>query len=340
MRQVGRRQFLTAAGALLAAPHLAHAQASTKLPVLGFLLPSSKVPPERLQKWPFFKRLRELGWVEGKTLRIEYAFSGKNLGRLPELAAMLVAKKVDVIWTASPRGVVAAAQATTTIPIVFWRVGFPDRLGIIDSIARPGRNVTGLAWFADEGIYIKRYQLLREVAPNAVRLASLRSSLASFRDVSGNVVDMKWLRDKVEAARGDLGFEGQMFEVRKPADFEPAFTAIEQWGADSMIVNDVPLTINARKQIVDFARRHRLIDFYYTAAWVQAGGFISYGIVFEPTLLRTADMVDRILRGARPADMPVELPSEYELTINLKTAKALALTIPPSIMLLADRVIE
>lgn len=339
MSQIGRRQFLTAAGALLAAPHVSRANTSTKLPVLGFLSPGAKVPPKALQNWLFFKHLRELGWVEGKTLRVEYAFSGKNLGLLRDLAVMLVAKKVDVIWTASPWGAVAAAQATSTVPIVFWRVAFPQKLGIIDSLARPGRNVTGVAWFADATIFVKRIELLREVAPDAVRVALL-STTSTFRDVSDKVVDVQWLRDKFDATMSDLGFVRQRFVIEKPSDFETAFAAIEKWGADSMIVTDVPLTINARKQIVDFARQHNLVDMYYTNKWVEAGGLVAYGIVLNPTLLRTADMVDRILRGAKPADIPVELPSEYELVVNLKTAEALGLTISPSFMLRVDRVIE
>jgi putative ABC transport system substrate-binding protein len=169
METVRRRRFLIAAGAVLATP-LVRARAASKLPVLGMLLPGPKDAPATPAAWRalFLKRLRELGWVEGKTLLIEKAYSGKNLDRLPEMAAMLVKRGVDVIWAPSPLGAVAAARATSTIPIVFWRVGFPDKFGLIDSYARPGRNVTGLAW-VDTDLYVKRYQLLREIAPHAAR---------------------------------------------------------------------------------------------------------------------------------------------------------------------------
>ena len=156
MSSIGRRNFLLSASALLAVPRIVLAR--KKLPVLGLLLPGRK-PSSAASTWygGLERRLRELGWIEGKTLRIERAFSGDALDRLPELAAQLVAKKVDVIWTGSPRGAVAAARATTTIPIVFWRVGFPVQYGLVDTLAKPGRNVTGLAWFANEDIYVKRY---------------------------------------------------------------------------------------------------------------------------------------------------------------------------------------
>ena len=339
MNQIGRRQFLTAAGALLAAPHVARASTSTKLPVLGYLDPGPKVTPKALQKRRLFTRLQELGWVEGKTLRVEYAFADWKMNRLSELAAMLVEKEVDVIWTASPWGAIAAAKATTTIPIVFWRVGFPERLGIVRSLPEPGGNVTGLAWVSDGSVYIKRYELLRELAPHAVRVATL-SAATTFRDISGKVVDMKWLVDRLAAAIRDLQFEAKTFHVRKRADFESVFAAMEHWAPDSMVVSDVPLTIGARKQIVEFARRQRLVDVYMTDLWAKAGGLMSYGIVLDPTLVRTAEMVDRVLRGTKPADMPVELPSEYEIVVNLATAKAQGFVMPPSFALRVDRVIE
>jgi putative ABC transport system substrate-binding protein len=285
------------------------------------------------------QHLRELGWVDGKTLRIERAYCGDDLGRLPELARMLVAKKVDVIWTASPQGAVAAARATTTIPIVFWRVGFPVELGLVDKLARPGRNVTGLAWFANEGIYVKRYQLLRELAPHVDRVGTIYAPNTMY-DVSGHPLDLKWLRDKITAGTQAMGLQRRVFLIRRLADFRPVFDAIERWRADSLMVHDVPLTILARRRIVDFARRRRLVDVYYAREWAEAGGLMSYGIVFVPTLVRSLDMVDRILRGANPANMPVELPSEYELVVNLRTAKAQDFEVPQSILLRADRVIQ
>jgi len=252
LRSIRRRRFLLAAGALLAAPRIGSAR--RKLPVLGILVPG------RTSTWLgeyFEPRLRELGWVEGKSLRIERLYANDRLDSLPELAAKLVAKKVDVIWTGSPPGAVAAARATTTIPIVFWRVGFPVELGLVDSLAKPGRNVTGLAWFADESIYVKRYQLLRELAPHAARVGTILPAPVTMHDTAGRPVDRTWLVDRIGAATHRMGLQTQRFPVRELADFDPAFAAIERWSADSLMVLDVPLTILARKRIIDFAADHR-----------------------------------------------------------------------------------
>jgi putative ABC transport system substrate-binding protein len=334
-----RRKILIATGALLGAPFISQAQGQKRLPALGILSLGSKSSPSTSMS-PFDKRLIELGWIEGKTLIIERVYAENAFDRLPELAAMLVAKKVDVIWTSSPLGAIAAARATTSIPIVFWRVGAPVEFGLIDSLARPGRNVTGVAWFADASIYTKRYQILREMAPHARRLASLGATGAVWRTVSGEIADFQAYVAQGNAAARDQGFEFRRFEIGKPTDFEPVLDAIAQWKADSLFVQDSPQTIRERKRIIEFARRHRLIDIYETLEWTQAGGLVSYGIVFEPTLVRTADYVDRILRGAKPADLPVELPSHYELAVNLGTAKALRHAVPQSILLRANKVIE
>ena len=323
-------------GALLAAPRIASAR--KRLPVLGILGPGRETPPNDPTRLLFTRHLHELGWVDGKTLHIDRANCGDDLGRLPGLAKELVAKKVAVIWTASPLGAVAAARATTTIPIVFWRVGFPVQLELVDSLAKPGRNVTGLAWFADEGIFVKRYQLLRELAPDAARVGMIYAPNTMY-DVSGHMVDLRWLGERITKATRAMGLDRRFFPERTLADFNAGFAAIDKWGADSLMAMDVPLTILARRQIIDFARRRRLVDVYETREWTEAGGLMSYAIVFAPTLVRTLDMVDRILRGAKPADIPVELPSQYELVINLRTAKAQGFEVPQSILLRADRVI-
>jgi len=337
MSPIRRRQFLLAAGALLAAPGIGRAR--SKLPVLGILQPGHRVPTNDPGHLLFWGHMRKLGWVEGETLLAERAYSGGRLERLPELAAGLVAKEVDVIWTPSPLGAVAAARATKTIPIVFWRVGFPVELGLVDSLARPGRNVTGLAWFADESIYVKRYQLLKELAPNATRIGAISVPNMMY-DVNGNLLDFRWFVDRIGAAVERIGMQLRGFPVHSLDGFDAAFVAIEKWGADSLSVVDVPLTLLARKRIIDFARRLRLVDVYFASEWVDAGGLMSYGIAFVPTLLRTLDMVDRILRGARPADMPVELPSQHELAVNLSVAKKQGIEVPQSILLRADRIIE
>jgi putative ABC transport system substrate-binding protein len=342
MAHIRRRQFLTAAAALLASPRVARAQAQKKLPVLGMLIPGRKPPPDTPIS-PFEKRLAELGWIEGKTLLIERVYAEDNIDRLPELAASLVAKKVDVIWTTRTPGPVAAARATKSIPIVFLHAGFPVGLGLVDSLARPGRNVTGVAWFADLNIYLKRYQLLRELAPGARRVASLIAPSTNLPTVAGGVFDVSTQLDKdnkFDATLRNLGFESRGFVLTTVADLEPVLAAIAKWAPDALSVQDFALTFSARKQIVEFARSHRLIDIYESLSWTEAGGLFSYGTVVLPGSLRTAEMVDRILRGAKPADIPVELPSHFELVVNLATAKTLGLKVPQSILLRADKVIE
>lgn len=280
MGKVRRRQFLTAAAALLATPRIALAQAQNRLPVLGILGAGSLPSPEIRANNPFTNRLRDLGWIEGKTISIERAYAEDKLDRLPELAATLVAKKIDVIWTMRPPGAVAAARATSTIPIVFWGVGFPVELGLVNSLARPGRNVTGVTPFADERIFLKRFQLLRELAPGARRIALLAVPTNS-RTVAGGMLDMQTLvRDKIDAALRNLRFERRRFELATIADVEPVLAAIAKWAPDALSVPDVALTSMARKQIVDFACGHRLLDIYDTPEWTQAGGLLSYGTVF------------------------------------------------------------
>ncbi len=341
MAHVRRRQFLTAAAALLAAPRITRAQAPQKVPVLGILNFTGVPSPEAIAKSPLRQRLRELGWIDGKTITIEAAFSGGNDDRLRELAAMLVAKNVDVIWAQGPATAVAAARATTTIPIVFYYTPLPLELGLIDSYARPGRNVTGTAWTAGGVVenYSKQVQLLREIAPNARRLALLTNA-NWLRTVKGDMYDAKLEREGVDAAVRRLGFEVRRFVLQKAADFEQIFAAIVLWGADSLFVPAGDLMANEGKRIIDFARRQRLFDTHSFVHLVQAGGLVSFSFNPLPSLLRSAEYVDRILRGAKPADLPVELPSHYEIAVNLATAKALGLKVPQSILLRADKVIE
>lgn len=339
MGQVGRRHFLIATGALLGAPVIGRAQAPKTLPVLGILNLGPQPTPEQIERSPATKHLREMGWIDGSTMRIERANAEGKFDRLPELAKALVEKKVNVIWTASPLGAVAAARATKTIPVVFWRVGFPVEFGLVDSLAKPGRNVTGLAWFADETIYLKRYQLLREMLPKAERVANVTTTAGEWQTVSGEPLKTG-LREKIDAGVRKLGFDLLRAEIAVASDFARVAADVEKWGAHSLSVSDHPSTVFARAQIIEFARRNRLPAVYEAQEWTRAGGLFSYGIVFLPTLLRSFEMVDRILRGANPAEIPVELPRDYEFTVNLKTAKELGLTIPQSVLLRADRVIE
>jgi putative ABC transport system substrate-binding protein len=336
-----RRDLLLASAALAAAPLAARAQ--KRLPVLGILLPEPRPAPEawaeRVAKSPLRARLRELGWVDGKTFHIETLFGGPNLEGLSEAATALVAKKVDVLWTQGYLATIAAARATKSIPIVFWLAGYVIEAGLVDSFARPGRNVTGLAWFADYRAFLKPAELLRDIAPKARRMAVLQAQQA-LPTVAGGTVDLTAVRGEVAAALQKAGFEIERFWMANEADLEPSLAAIEKWSPDCLRVGEVPLTRRFTKQIVEFARRQRLADAHDTRLWVETGGLVSYGTNVLPTLPRSAEMLDRILRGAKPAEMPVELPTTYDIAVNLKTARSLGLTVPQSVLLRADRVIE
>jgi putative tryptophan/tyrosine transport system substrate-binding protein len=333
---VRRRHFLITACAALAAPNIVRAQAATKLPVLGTLSPNLTPTAEQRAQSPLRNRLRELGWVDGKTFLIESAFGEGREDRLPELASMLVAKKVDVIWAGGPEAAVAAARATKTIPIVFWGVPFPIEQGLVNSFARPGRNVTGVAFFSSPEVHSKRLEFLGAIAPAAKRLANISVPTSSATVEGGQTK----IRIDLTPAAQNLGYELRTFPVEKPEDFEPTFAAILAWRAQAIAVTGTSLTFRARHKIADFALNKRLPSAFTLRSFVEAGGLVSYGIDPGPTVARTADYVDRILRGAKPAELSVDLPSRYEMAFNRKTATALGLTIPQSILLRADRVIE
>ncbi len=336
-RAFDRRGFLLGASAILAVPSVSLAQAPKRLPVIGFLSPHSRPSPEAIAKSPFAARLRELGWREGETFLAERAFGEGSEERLPELAAMLVAKGVDLIWALGPEAAVAAARATVAIPIVFWGVAWPIEQGLIHSYSKPGRNVTGVAWQAGPEVNSKRMQFLIEIAPDVRRLAQLNVPSAQ-RTVAGERLTA--YEDGMNAAARNRGLELRSFPVLKPDDFEPAFAAIAQWGAQALIVSGTTLTVREMKRIIEFARRQRLPAVYTLRDFVEAGGLVSYAVDWRPTMVRSMDYVDRVLRGAKPAELPVELPTQYELAVNLGTARALGLTVPQSILLSADRVIE
>jgi putative ABC transport system substrate-binding protein len=336
MSRIRRRQILAATAVLLAAPRICRAQATKQRPVLGLLSPHPRRTPAEQANDPFLTRLRELGWEEGKTFLIEGAFGEGREDRLPELAATLVTKKVDVIWALGPEAAVAAARATTTIPIVFWGVAFPVEQGLINSYAQPGRNITGVAWLASPEVEGKRLELLREIAPMAKRLAHISVPMA-IRTVRGGRAN---IQSPTAVAAQKLGYDHRAFPVEKPSDFEPVFAAILAWRAQALTVAGTTLTVRARKQLSEFAIRNRLPSAFTLSSFVEAGGLVSYAIELRPTFAQSADYVDRILRGAKPAELPVDLPSKYETAVNLKTARSLGLTIPQSILLRADHVIE
>jgi putative ABC transport system substrate-binding protein len=338
-----RRELLVASMALAAAPFVSRAQA--RMPVVGFLLPQHKPSPEVLAeliaKGAVLARLRELGWVEGKTFSAERAFGGPTIEGLSEAAASLVAKKVDVIWAQNSPGAIAAARATKSIPIVFAFASFVVESGLVDSFAQPGRNVTGQAWFADPLALLKPTELLREIVPKARRLAVLTVPPdLNMPTVAGGPVDMASFVSRTIAEVRRLGFERESFPIANESGFEQLLAAIEKWGPDCLRVSSTTRTQRFQKQILEFARRHRLPDAYEGRNWIERGGLASHGVDVLPLLRRSADMLDRILRGAKPADLPVEFPTQYEVAINLKTARALGITVPQSLLTRADRVIE
>jgi putative ABC transport system substrate-binding protein len=337
---MNRRDFVATIGGALAAP-LVRAQPASGKRTLGVLSTQNAPSAEQSAKGRGMARLRELGWVEGQNLVVERSFSGGRVDVLPELAAELVSKKVDVIWTDGPNAAVAAARATRTIPIVFWAVPSPVELGLVDSLPRPGRNVTGIANTADRGVYLKQFEFLREIAPDVRRVAALAVPTLLPRVEGGvhSLSDSAFGREATLAARG-IGLEIEWHIVRQADDLEGAFAAILRSRVQAVVVSGDPLTWTHMRRIAEFTNSNRLIKVSAARQYVEAGALLSYGTDIFRCLLGTVAYVDRILRGAKPADLPVELPSVHELAVNLKTAALIGLKIPRSIIARADLVIE
>ena len=276
----------------------------------------------------FRQGLRELGYVEGKSFVIEYRSADGRDERFPSLAAELVRLKVDLILTRGTSAALAAKNATGTIPVVITGVGDPVGQGVVASLARPGANVTGLSTLVTE-IYAKRVGLLKELVPGAVRLAALINM--------GNPASPPQWKE-VERATRSLGLQAQLLDVRKPEDLGPAFDGAIRQRADALVVGLETLTQANQRVIVDLAAKHRLPAIY--ASMEFAGGLVVYGVNYPDQYRHAASFADRIFKGAKPADLPVEQPTKFELVINTRTAKALGLTIPPSLLLRADQVIQ
>jgi putative ABC transport system substrate-binding protein len=323
-----RREFLGALGGAAAWPLAAHAQQPRKLPTIGFL---GATTASGASQWTaaFVQRLRELGWIEGRTIAIEYRWAEGRTERHTEIATEFVRLKVDIIATWGTTGVIAAQQATSVIPIVFALAGDPVGTGLVTSLARPGGNVTGLS-SQQSDIAGKRLELLREVFATVRRLAILANV-----DSPPAVLDMR----EVQVAARTLGIEAATFEIRRAEDIAPAFEAL-QGRADALYVCGDPLVNANRIQIGSLALGARLPGMYVAREFVEAGGLMSYGPNYPGLFRRAGDYVDRILRGAKPADLPVEQPTKFDLVINLKTAKALGLDVSLSLQQRADEVIE
>jgi len=340
VRRIERRNFLAAAAALAAAP-LARAQRPGGTATLGILSPSPPRTPEYWAKSPVTAKLKTLGWVYGRNLRIEGAYSSGDTERLPALAEDLVRRGVDAIWTISPPAAVAAARATRTIPVVFVRVVWPLELGLGQSLTRPGGNVTGIASIADPEVLIKPVLFLNEVVPRAKRWVVINPHSVIYKTVSGGEFSPKFdpkLMERVESLVP--GRERREHLVRSVADVDAALEEARAWPAEAMYVTSSPLIGTQMKRIVDFALRHQLPSCYIESPFVQAGGLLSYGSNVWETIQDSLEYVDAVLRGASPGELPIRLPTKMELAINLKTARALGLSVPQSLLLRADKVVE
>lgn len=301
----------------------------------------SHVPTEDAKRYwldGFHASLKALGWVEGRNLVIERAFANMKMERLPALAEELVRRRVDVIWTFLADAAIAAAQATQTIPIVFVNVAWPIEQGLVDSYARPGRNVTGVTNFGAIEISTKRLEFLKRIAPAATRLSWILGSTVE-PTVDGAGFD---LRPPLEQAARSLGYEVRFHVVNKSDDLDPAFADILASRAQVLSVAANPVTHSVRERIAAFALSNRLATAFASVLPVEAGGLLSYASAGGPFVMipRSVEYVDRIFRGARPADLPVERAAAYDLVINVKTAGALGLQVPQALRLQAARVIE
>ena len=322
--------IVTLALGILSAPLPADAQQAGKVYRIGFLGGASPSVAARPLE-AFRQGLRDLGYVEGKNIVIEYRYAEGKFERLPDLAAELVRLKVDLIVAAATPPALAAQEATTSIPIVIVGVADPVGSGLVSSLARPGGNITGLSWFAGLEIGGKRLELLKEAVPTATRAAVLWNPTNP-----GDVLTFRQLPGMAQA----LGVRLQSVEWREPRDFEGAFASMTRERADVLFVFETPGITLYAGQIVALAARHRIPTMYGRREFVTAGGLMFHGANLLDVLRRAATYVDKILKGARPADLPVEQPTRFELVVNLKTAKALGLTIPPSVLIRADEVIE
>jgi putative tryptophan/tyrosine transport system substrate-binding protein len=325
---MNRREFVTLLGGATAAwPLAARAQQAGKLPTIGFL--GASTPPNWSQ-WTaaFVQRMRELGWTEGRTVAIEYRWAEGRSERFTEIANEFVRLKVDVIVTVGT-AVAAAKQATSTIPIVFAIAVDPIGSGMVASLAHPGGNATGLSVQSTE-LAGKRIELLREVLPNLRRLAIIAD--VSY---SGSVLETA----EVQAAARKVGLDVDVLEIRHAKDIVPAFEALKS-GAQALYVCPDALVNANHARINTLALGARLPTIHPFREYLGAGGFMSYGVNNADMFRRAGDFVDKILKGTKPADLPVEQPTKFELVINLTTAKALGLKIPESFLLRADEVIE
>ncbi|MBI2154981.1 MAG: ABC transporter substrate-binding protein [Candidatus Rokubacteria bacterium] len=319
----------TLAGGILTTPPPVQAQQPAKVPRIGLLSPFS---PSVTARWheAFRQGLRDLGWVEGKTISIEYRYAEGRSDRLPDLAAELVRLKVDIIVATVSTDALVAQKATRVIPIVMASTGDALASGLVESLARPGGNITGLTQMAPE-MAGKRLELLKEIVPKLSRVAVLWNP-------QGRISTQSW--NELQLPARELGVQLHSLEVRSPNDFDKAFEDATRARAGALAIMPNPVFAGNLKRIADLAAKHRLPSIFQLREFADAGGLVAYGPDRSDMFRRAATFVDKILKGAKPADLPVEQPTRFELVINLKTAKALGLTIPPSVLIRADEVIQ
>ena len=323
-----RREFITLLGGAVAAWPVA-LRAQAKIPRIGFM-GNSTAALEANVVGSFCDGLRELGYQEGRNIVIEYRWADGNYARFPALVAELIAAKVDVIVTAGTPAVLAVKKATTTVPVVMVAVGDPVGTGLVPSLARPGGNLTGLSSIAPD-LEGKRLDLLREIVPTLSRVAVFFNSLNPFHVVSVR---------QANAAAQTMGIKLQWYNIRKSEDLDGAFAAIRKVRPDALLILADRVFLHNRQRMMDFTEEQRLPNVNPYKELVEAGGLMSYGPSYEDIHKRAAIYVDKIIKGAKPADLPIEQPSKFTFIVNLKAAKALGVTVPSSLVTLADEVIE
>ena len=326
-----RRQFMTLLGGAAAAwPLAAQAQQAGKVSTIGYLGSTTRSVDSQQRQPAFVERLRELGWIEGRNVAIEHRWAEGRSERFTEIAAEFVRLNVEIIITDGTPAIAAAKRATPITPIVFAAAGDPVATGLVASLARPGNNVTGMSLMSSE-LGAKRLELLGEVLPRLSRVAVLWNvdnpySMLVFKITQG--------------AGRTMGIEVRSLDVRGPDDFDTAFEAARGLHPDALITVEDPVTLVHRTPIAEFTAREKLPSLHGIREFVTAGGLMSYGASLLDLFRRAGSFVDKVLRGAKPSDLPIQQPTKFEMVINLKTATALGLTIPPTLLATADEVIE
>jgi len=320
-----RRDFVVAlVGAATAAPLKARAQRT--VPIIGVLSPFNDAETTMLAD--FRAGLRDYGYVDGQNIKIEYRSAEGRVEILPQLIADLLSRNADVIVTSSAPAVLALRQATSKVPVVFARIGDALSQGIVTSLAHPGGNMTGISWFAPE-LTSKILDILKEAFPGISHVAIFREAAAGAASaVAANLAAQR------------LGLKAQIFQARGPDELEAAFSGMADAHVDSLVVLEGVMIFNNAKAIAALAEKFRLPAIFFDAGFVDAGGLLSYGPNFSDMHRRTAYFVDRILRGSKPGDLPIEQPTKFDLVINVKIATKLGLTIPSALLLRADRLVE